>query len=150
MTVAALTPSGEIDTSFGALPGVFNVWPYGSTAYAYCYALAVQQDGSIVMAGYTANPKDGGVNGQDMAIVRVMPDGHALDGTFATFGAFTGGFDLGTDTDNASRDDRLFAVALQDNRIVAAGGARGNWPNESYAAIRLTQDRLFLDGFDPP
>jgi uncharacterized delta-60 repeat protein len=150
MTVAALTPSGEIDTSFGVLPGVFNVWPYGSTAYAYCYALAVQQDGSIVMSGYTANPNDGGTHGQDMAIVRVTPDGHALDGTFATFGVFTGGFDLGTDTDNTARDDRLMAVALQDNRIVAAGGARATWPNESYAAIRLTQDRLFVDGFDPP
>jgi uncharacterized delta-60 repeat protein len=148
MTVAALTPTGDIDTTFGTLPGVFNVWPNGSTAYALCYGLAVQQDGSIVMAGYTANPNDSGAHGQDMAIVRVTPDGHALDGTFAMFGAFTGGFDLGTDTDNTSRDDRLQAVALQDNRIIAAGGARANWPNQSYAAIRLTQDRLFVDGFD--
>ena len=150
MTVVGLTPSGDVDTSFGHANGEFIVWPYASSAYALCYGLVVQQDGKVVMVGYTDNPDNLGAAGQDMAIVRLMPNGDALDGTFAASGVFTDGFNLGTEADSLSRFDRLMAATLQGNRIVAVGGARGNWPNESFAAIRLTEDNLLADGFEIP
>jgi uncharacterized delta-60 repeat protein len=150
MTVVGLTPSGEVDTSFGHANGEFIVWPYASSAYALCYGLVIQQDGKIVMIGYTDNPNNLGAAGQDMAIVRLMPNGDALDGTFASFGVFTDGFNLGTEADDSSRFDWLWAATLQGNRIVAVGGARSNWPNESFVAIRLTEDNLLADGFEIP
>lgn len=150
MTVVGLTPSGDVDTSFGDSNGEFIVWPYASSAYAQCYGLVIQEDGKIVMIGYTDNPDNFGAAGQDMAIVRLMPNGDALDGTFASFGVFTDGFNLGTEADDLSRFDRLMAATLQGNRIVAVGGARANWPNESFVAIRLTEDNLLADGFEIP
>ncbi|MET0231623.1 MAG: hypothetical protein ABW186_11885 [Rhodanobacteraceae bacterium] len=149
MTVVALTPQGSVDASFGNPAGHFIVWPYAASSYAYCYGVAVQRDDRIVMAGYTLNTDNLGAAAKDMAIVRLMPNGDALDGTFATFGVFTDGFNFGS-TDDASRDDRLLAVALQDDHIVAVGGARDDWPNESFVAIRLTQDRLFVGDFELP
>jgi uncharacterized delta-60 repeat protein len=149
MTVVGLTPEGNVDASFGNPAGYFIVWPYAASSYAYCYGVAVQRDDRIVMSGYTLNTDNLGADAKDMAVVRLMPNGNALDGTFATFGVFTDGFNFGS-TDDASRDDRLLAVALQDDRIVAVGGARDDGPNESFVAIRLTQDRLFVDGFELP
>jgi uncharacterized delta-60 repeat protein len=150
MTIVGLTPSGDVDMSFGNSNGEFIVWPYASSAYAQCYGLVIQQDGKIVMIGYTDNPNNFGAAGQDMAIVRLTPNGDALDGTFASFGVFTDGFNLGTESDDFSRFDRLLAATLQGNRIVAVGGARANWPNESFVAIRLTEDNLLADGFEIP
>lgn len=150
MALLGLTADGDIDTAFGNGSGKFVAWVNGTSAYAYAYGVAIQQDGRIVMAGYAENPANSGYDGQDMAIMRVMPDASALDPSFATLGVFTGGFDLGTDTDDTSRNDQLLDVVLQGGRIVAVGGARGNWPNESFAAIRLTQDRIYTDGFELP
>jgi uncharacterized delta-60 repeat protein len=149
MTVVGITSAGAVDASFGDPAGYFIVWPYAGSSYAFCFGVAVQRDDRIVMAGYTLNTDNLGADAQDMAVVRLMPNGDALDGTFATFGVFTDGFNFGS-TDEASRNDRLVAVALQDERIVAVGGARDDWPNESYIAIRLTQDRLLADGFELP
>jgi hypothetical protein len=59
------------------------------------------------------------------------------------------GFDLGAAGDS-STDDFLSAIGLQGNRIVAAGGADDDWPDGWISTIRLTEDRVFEDGVEPP
>lgn len=149
MAVLGLTPAGDIDASFGNLGGRTIVWPYSSSDYAYATAVVVQQDGRVVLGGYGRNPYGGEETGQDMVIARFQADGNGLDTAFAQSGVFLGGFDLGT-TAGTSNDDRLYALGLQGNRIIGVGTARANWPNSSFAAIRLNQDQLFGDGWEAP
>jgi uncharacterized delta-60 repeat protein len=149
MALLGVTPDGDVDVAFGNLGGRSIVWPFASSNYAFATALAVQQDGRIVLGGYALNPAGGDATGQDMAIVRLHADGSGPDTGFASSGVFTGGFDLGTEGET-SNDDRLHALRLQGNRIIAVGGARANWPNSSFAAIRLNEDRLFEDGWESP
>lgn len=146
MAVLALTDDGDLAPDFGNLTGRSVVWPVANTAYAFATTLAIQDDGRIVLAGYAENPADGGAAGQDMAVVRLHADGTGPDASFAVAGVFMAGFDLGSAGE--SRDDRLYCMGLQGNRIVAAGGAEDDWPDAWFSAIRLTEDRLFADGVE--
>lgn len=149
MAVLALTDEGDVDVEFGNLTGRTIVWPVANSAYSFATGLAVQNDGRIVLGGYAENPADGGAAGQDMTVVRLHADGTGPDTSFATAGVFMAGFDLGTAGDS-SRDDRLYGIGLQGNRVVAAGGADDDWPDAWFSAIRLTEDRVFADGVERP
>src|SRR5205823_2792643 len=83
---ASLDGDGKVTTDLG-----------GSNDYAY--AVAVQADGKIVVAGYSAN---GG--NQDFAVVRYNADG-SLDPTFDGDGKVT--------TDLGSLGDEALGVAIQ-------------------------------------
>jgi uncharacterized delta-60 repeat protein len=109
-TVSRLLADGTPDPTFGA---------DGQTAVqnapiARAFALALQPDGKIVVAGLVSSG-----TGSDLAVWRLVPDGgngtlnSALDPTFDTDGMAT--FD-------SSDADRATAVAVQpDGKIVAAG-----------------------------
>ncbi|HEX7770591.1 MAG TPA: hypothetical protein VF422_11250 [Dokdonella sp.] len=149
MAVLALTPEGDLDPAFGNLAGRSIVWPVTTSAYAIARGLAVQNDGRIVLAGYADNPASGGAAGQDLVVVRLGADGTGPDTRFGSGGVFMAGFDLGSPGDTGT-DDRLHGIALQGNRVLAAGGASDDWPDGWFAAIRLTEDRIFADGAEPP
>ena len=94
--------SGAPDPAFGS--GGYTTVDFGGTDKAY--ALAVQSDGKIVVAGTT---------GLDFALARLTATG-ALDPTFSGDGKATVDFDGGTDI--------AYGVALTaEGRIVAAGSA---------------------------
>lgn len=150
MAVLALTDAGDVDETFGNLVGGRSItWPFAVSAYAYAVSIAVQGDGRIVLAGHGRNPADGGAAGQDVAIVRLHADGTGPDTSFATAGVFVAGFNLGMGS-SYTRDDRVNAVALQGNRIVAAGFADDDASESWFSAIRLTEDRVFADGVEAP
>lgn len=149
MAVLGLTPSGEIDTSFGSAPGLFMAWAYDLSSYTNCFGVTIQQDGKIVLAGSSLNPHDDFWAGVDLAVVRLTANGNAYDATFATSGIFTGGIDLGTG-EYFTRNDTLTAVGLQANRIVAVGYANSSSQDSSFLTIRLTQNALFAGGFELP
>src|SRR5204863_781724 len=109
--VARYRPGGTLDTTFGGDGKVTTKVLAGDDAAT---ALAIQSDGKIVVAGYTS---DGARN--VFAIVRYRPGG-GLDKTFSGDGKTTTHFD-------ASDDDKAFAVAIQsDGKIVAGGFASGH------------------------
>ena len=149
MAILALTDEGDPDAAFGNLTGRTIVWPAASSAYAFATGLAVQNDGRIVLGGYAQNPADGGAAAQDMVVLRLHADGTGPDASFANAGVFMAGFDLGVAGDSSS-DDRVHAIGLQANRVVAVGGAADDWPHAWYSAIRLTEDRVFADGVEAP
>ncbi|MEN9678359.1 MAG: hypothetical protein RIS76_4255 [Verrucomicrobiota bacterium] len=111
--------SGAPDLSFGK--GGYATVDFGGTDEAY--AVAVQSDGKIVVAGTT---------GLDFALVRLTASG-ALDTTFSGDGKATLNFDGGTDI--------AYGVALTaDGRIVVAGSAGGTTgfpPSTHFAAARF-------------
>ena len=115
---------GSLDSSFGS--GGKVVTPIGSNSDAV-FALVIQPDGKIIAAGYTYN----GAN-TDFALARYNADG-SLDSTFGSGGKVT--------TDIASRDDYLFATALQpDGKIVVAGFSKGATTSDDFAVARYNAD----------
>ncbi|CAB5115094.1 hypothetical protein D3OALGA1CA_2213 [Olavius algarvensis associated proteobacterium Delta 3] len=98
-------------------------------------AVAVQSDGKILVAGITGE----GSGNSDFMLARYNANGSA-DTTF-------GGGDGMVATDFDTRDDRAYAVAIQeDGKIVVAGNALDNTSGQTEIAVA----RYLVDGtLDP-
>ena len=102
----ALAASGDLDTTFSG-DGKVTVDFLGRTDVAI--DIALQSDGKIVAAGYSAVPSTGN---RDFALARFDPNG-SLDTTFSGDGKLL--------TDFGGKDE-VWDVAVQSNgRIIAAG-----------------------------
>jgi uncharacterized delta-60 repeat protein len=102
--LARFLPDGTLDQTFGGGDGLVST-DFGGTDSAY--ALALQKDGTIVLAGETALSAD-----YDFALARYLRDG-SLDPSFGSGGLVTTDF---------GGSEYAAAVAIQsDGRIVAAG-----------------------------
>ena len=105
--LARYNPNGSLDASFGA-GGKVTTDIGGTDSSDAAWAVALQPDGKLVVAGSTAGP-----SGDAFALARYTPTG-ALDSAFGSSGRVITGF--GGDQDWAQ------AVAVQaDGKIVAAG-----------------------------
>ncbi|MFC4453900.1 hypothetical protein [Deinococcus sonorensis] len=121
VTVTVRGPAGSLDTTFGT-QGI-AVTPVGA-GEDVPYAMAVQPDGKIVVAGRVA-----GTVSDDFGVVRYTRDG-ALDPTFGAGGKVLIDFE--------GRSDIARAVALQpDGKIVVAGNATTGAGEERFAVARL-------------
>lgn len=118
--LARLNTDGSADASFGAGGFITTVLPGDIASQAR--AIALQQDGRIVLAG-------GGTEG--FAVMRYMDDGQP-DTTFGAAGLVTIDFSDG--------NDQATALALQpDGKILLAGYASG-LVEDSVALARLLPD----------
>jgi uncharacterized delta-60 repeat protein len=120
--VARLNRDGSLDQGFGT-GGEVTITFTGSDAAA---GVAIQGN-KIVVAGTTFL-----TNGnEDVAVARLNKDG-SLDSRFGTGGEVTFGF--GTSTIGTAS-----AVAIQDDRILVAGGASAGGSSD-FAVARLNKD----------
>jgi uncharacterized delta-60 repeat protein len=95
---------GSLDKSFGTN----GVATYGETGNDFAWAVAIQPDGKIVVAGESSNGSD-----QDALVLRYNTDG-SLDSSFGTNGIST--------YDSGSGHDYAESVAIQpDGKIFVAG-----------------------------
>lgn len=119
---------GRLDPSFGQ--GGAVVVPFGNGTDR-AFAVAVQDDGRIVVGGTTLDSRI--ASGQDFALLRLMPDG-ALDAGFGNGGKVV------TPMSPSSGGDVVYALALPrvggEQRIVAAGG-EGDFMVARYTAAGL-------------
>ena len=117
--LARYTPDGNLDPGFGSGGKVRT--DFGSLEFGY--ALAIQADGKIIVAGARFSFTSGG---SDFALARYNPDG-SLDSSFGAGGKVV------TDLQNLQRTDYASGLAIQaDGKIVAigsifAGGPGRNW-----------------------
>ncbi len=125
--VARYNTDGSLDSTFGD-DGMVTTEFAGAA-----YAAAVQSDGKIVVAGYTAN-------GIAFALVRYNADG-SLDTSFGSDGKVQTNFG-GTDF--------AYALAIQaDGKIIAAGFRHtGNPSNYDFALARYNADGSLDTTFD--
>ncbi|MFB9993369.1 Ig-like domain-containing protein [Deinococcus oregonensis] len=121
ITVTVRGPAGSLDTTFGV--GGVAVNAIGASE-DYSYALAVQPDGKVLMAGTAFASSD------DFAVVRYTRDG-ALDPTFGNGGKVF--------VDFAGKSDLARALAIQgDGKIVVAGNMTNAANEERFGVARLT------------
>ncbi len=105
--------NGSLDTAFGTGGKVTTAIGYGIDL---AYAVAIQTDGKIVVAGGSNNASN-----EDFALVRYNSNG-SLDTTFGTGGKVT--------TAIGNGDDEASGLAIQaDGKIVVVGGFKNgsNW-----------------------
>lgn len=121
---------GELDSSFGGDGRVAtSLNQFGDQAYA----LAVQPDGRILVAGSSSN----GAN-LDFAVVRYTGDG-ALDPSFNLDGTVT--------TMVGREDDEIAAIAVQDDGYIVAAGYSMTESGRDFTLVRYTPDGLLDHSF---
>ena len=130
MSLARYNPDGSLDASFGN-GGIVLTDIDGS--YDYAYAVAVQNDAKIVIAGF------GAINGErDFAVVRYLPNG-SLDPAFGNGGKAV--------TQLSSGTEAIFGIAIQpDGKIVGAGYA-DNGTNLDFGIVRFMPNGTLDAGF---
>ena len=130
--VVRYNPNGSLDETFGPdHNGKLTTDFFGSIDG--CFAVAIQADGKIVVAGFAVSNSNGD---GDLAVARYTTTG-SLDPTFDTDGKLT--------TDFAGTAELGIAVATQaDGRLVVAGyletgitNADG-FPTHDFAVVRYT------------
>ena len=117
--VSGNTRSGKVITSF-------------SSGNDQAYAVAVQSDGKIVVAGYATIS----ATGRDFALARYNADG-TLDTSFSGDGKVTTAIASGSGSDEAS------AVAVQSDGKIVAAGSSGN----DFGLARYNADGTLDDTF---
>jgi uncharacterized delta-60 repeat protein len=131
--LARYTPQGALDASFNSTGMVTT--DFGGSGQDVAYAMAIQADGRIVVAGYSN--ASGSV---DFALARYTPSG-ALDTTFNSTGMVT------TDFGGSGGEDVAYAVAIQsDGKIVAAGGSGP--AADDFALARFTPNGALDTSFN--
>ena len=128
-TVVRYNTNGTIDDTFDA-DGIVttSITSYDDAAYSS----ALQNDGKIVIAGYTSGDT------YDVALMRYNTDG-SLDNTFGTGG--TGITPIGNSADLA------YSMLIQeDNKILVAGHADFN--DNAFALLRYNSDGSLDNTFD--
>ena len=136
--VIRLLPSGQLDPDFNADGRATVAFDLGGATGSNgdgAYSVVLLRGGKILLGG-VADSSTTATPNQDMAIVRMLPDG-SLDAGFGLGGQTTVAFDLEQDG-----PDLLLAAAEQSNgRLVLAGAALGAVTGAIYAAAaRLTPD----------
>jgi uncharacterized delta-60 repeat protein len=114
--------AGSLDSSFGTGGKVVTSINSGADK---AYAVALQTDGKIIVAGMTTNAS----TGKDFACLRYNSDG-TLDSTFGISGIVTNDVQTGS-------DDVVYSIAIQaDGKIILAGYS-DDGSNKNAALIRL-------------
>ena len=132
VAVARYNTNGSLDESFGTNgKQIINF----SSDNDYAFALAIQQDQKIIIAGTTFS---NGTN--DFGLARLNQDGK-LDNSFGS-----GGKQI---TDIAGKNDGLRSVAIQkDGKIIAAGNINIDDINYDVAITRYNSDGSLDKTFD--
>jgi len=122
-TITRLNTDGSIDNSFGT-NGIAST-TFGSVNAAY--AVALQPDGKIVVAG-----SSGPASQHDFAVARFDSDG-SLDNSFGTGGKVL--------TTIGGADDRARSAAVQpDGKILLAGWTHVSGLDYDFAVVRYNSD----------
>jgi len=140
--VARLNANGSLDPDFGSGTGKQVItWDAYDSSGNHAQAVALQSDGSIVVAGGILPNFQ-----RDFAVARLLSDG-SYDTTFNLTGRQRIAFDLAADA-----DDEAYSVAIDaSGRILLGGYAENvNAPpqNEDFALARLLPNGQLDANFD--
>ena len=122
--LARYNPNGTLDATFNATGKVLTDFT-GAGSADLAYGLAIQLDGKIVVAGSSF----AGGTAYDFALTRYNLDG-ILDATFNATGKVL------TDFSGSGSDDVAYALALQSDGKIVAGGLSTTSTTADFALAR--------------
>jgi uncharacterized delta-60 repeat protein len=136
--VARYTPGGDRDLSFGV--GGVATTDFGDESYDEPYAVVLQPDGKIVLAGYSTTGRGPGVlfGADQLALARYMPNG-LLDPSFGQGGLVV--------FDGGSLDERILAATLAPDGGLLVGGYVNGERRSDLLLARLRTDGLLTPGW---
>ncbi len=134
-----LNEDGSLDPGFGAGGKVVIPFDLGGYLGDEALAVAIQNDGRIVLAGTAEYTENGD---HDFAIARLHPDG-SLDASFGFGGKVTVPFDIGGDLVDTAYDVMIQA----DGKIVVAGTVDSGVDDTDFGVARLLPDGSLDPGF---
>jgi uncharacterized delta-60 repeat protein len=126
--VVRFNSDGTLDTGFNGTG--FTVWDIGGDDF--CNAIALQSDGKILLAGTTGST----TSDTDFCLARLNSDGTQDSG----FGTVVTNF--------SSTTEEIFALTIQSDGRIVAGGYRHNGSNYDFAALRYLTDGSLDNSFD--
>jgi uncharacterized delta-60 repeat protein len=130
--VARFASNASLDASFdfsGFVETTFLTSGSGTQMIDVCNAVAVQSDGKVVAAGYTAQ-----TGPERVAVIRYNTDG-TLDGNFGSGGKVDIDASVGPTVDSSAQ-----ALLIQpDGKLLIAGNAEGS-SNSDFLVLRLNTD----------
>jgi uncharacterized delta-60 repeat protein len=135
--VARYNTDGSLDTTFGSGGKVTTDI---NSSYDWANAIAIQQDGKIVVAGKRVSPSN--PSQPDFALVRYKSDG-SLDTSFGSNGKVT------TDIDSGAEE--AYSVAVHTDGKIVAGGRRSTYDSggsNDFAVVRYNTDGSLDTTFD--
>jgi uncharacterized delta-60 repeat protein len=132
LAVARMLPDGELDTTFNGNGKRFVDFGIDNGTDATGSAVAVQDDGKIVVAGTRV-----GAGGSDFAVARLNPDGN-----------FDEGFDgSGKTAIDFGGTDVAHALAIRPDGQIVVGGVRTTEFDSDFAIAVLREDGQLDLGF---
>ncbi|MBO9664701.1 hypothetical protein [Dokdonella sp.] len=140
--IARLNADGTLDTSFGNGTGkVVVAFDNGGTNADIGGGIAIQPDGKLVAVGMANSAS----NGDDFAIVRLLPDG-TRDPAFNLTGRVIVGFDFPA---SSNKTDEASSVAVDPaGRILVGGVAQTVGNGLDFAVARLLPNGQLDADFD--
>lgn len=125
-------PNGSLDTTFGTSGKVKTTV---SSLDDRAYAVSLQSDGKIVIAGMTKTSS----TGKDFYVSRYNTNG-SLDTTFGTSGKVT--------TSMGTTDDEAAAITLQPDGKIVVTGTMMNGTNNDVVVVRYNSNGSLDTSFD--
>jgi uncharacterized delta-60 repeat protein len=122
--LARYNSNGTLDSAFGQSGKVMTRVGLGD---AYSFAIVLQSNGRIVLAGYSTTTLD-----HDFSLVGYTANG-TLDSTFGNGGFVTTDFSGGT-------DDIAYAMTMQSDGKLVVAGRTGDYPENDFAVARYNGD----------
>ncbi len=138
MAVARLLANGSPDSSFVGGSGKRTIaFDLDGAAGDSAYAIAIQSDGKILLAGYAGHVN--ATTRDDWAFARLQTNG-GLDASFGTGGKVTLGWNLG-----GGNYDAVHALLPSAGRYIAFGASSTGTSAYSLILARLQNDLIFAD-----
>jgi uncharacterized delta-60 repeat protein len=122
-SVARLTSNGVYDSTFNSFATGFNNFNVSASANDIAYALTIQPDGNILVAGQSGS----GSTGQ-AAIARLLGSNGAFDSSFINSGGRADFAPLAN----------MAGIALQSDGSIVLGGGQPSGGSATFGVLRLT------------
>lgn len=138
--IVRYNPDGSLDPSLdGDGKATTDI---GANSYDDATSVAIQPDGTLIVAGWTASGANTsfGISDNDFAVVRYKSNG-SLDTSFGKGGKVVTNF--GTDSSEA-----IAAVAIQADGKIVAVGSTDNGSSDDFAIARYNPDGTLDTSFD--